>query len=116
MLAMFCGSTLLQQVPQTYVQVDSGRPRLSAHDRYIIYKSLRIVNCNLKDRLEIEDIICPILVNNCHYTLHQALSVYSGLNLRCSEVIRSSLEKALKLLPGSSGAFLTFAGTKMALM
>ena len=82
----------------------------------IIYKSLKIVNPNLRDRLEIDDIKCPMLVNNCHYTLHQALSVYSGLNLRCSEGIRSSLEEALKHLSGSSGAFLTFAGTTVALM
>ena len=47
---------------------------------------------------------------------HQALSVSSGLNLRCSEGIRSSLEVSLKHLPGSSGAFLTFAGTTVALM
>ena len=46
----------------------------------IIYKSLKIVNPNLRDRLEIEDIKCPMLVNNCHYTLHQALSVY-GVNV-----------------------------------
>ena len=81
----------------------------------IIYKSLKIVNPNLRDHLETEDIKCPMLVN-CHYTLHQALGVYSGLNLRCSEGIRSSLEEALKHLPGSSGAFLTFAGTKVSLM
>ena len=31
-LAMLCDSTLLQ-VPQTCVQVDSGRPRLSGDDR-----------------------------------------------------------------------------------
>ena len=42
--------------------------------------------------------------------------MYGGLNLRCSEAIRSSLEEALKHLPGSSGAFLTFAGTMMALI
>ena len=77
----------------------------------IIYKSLRIVNRNLRDHLEIEDIKCPILVNNSHYTLHQALSVYGGLDLQCS-----SLEEALKHLPGSSGVFLTFAGTTVALM
>ena len=94
------------------VQVDSGRPRLSADEG----GRLKIVNPNLRDRLEIEDIKCPMLVNNCHYTLHQALSVYGGLNLRCSEWIRSSLEEVLKHLPGSSGAFLTFAGTMVALM
>ena len=82
----------------------------------IIYKSLNIVNPNLRDHLEIEDIKCPMLVNNCHYTLHQALSVYGELNLRCSEGIRSSLQEALMHLPGSSGAFLTFAGTTVALM
>ena len=59
---------------------------------------------------------CPILVNNFHYTLHQAFSVYGGLNLQCSEEIRSSLEDALKHLPGSSGAFLSFAGPTVALM
>ena len=42
--------------------------------------------------------------------------MYGGLHLRCSEGIRSSLEEALKHLPGSSGAFLTFAGTMVALM
>ena len=31
-LTMLCGSTLLQQVPQTCVQMDSGRPRLSVDD------------------------------------------------------------------------------------
>ena len=57
-----------------------------------------------------------MLVNNSHYALHQALSVYGGLNLHCSEGIRSSLEEALKQLPGSLGAFLTFARTMVALM
>ena len=82
----------------------------------IIHKSLRIVNHNLRDHLEIEDMKCPILVNNSHYTLHQALSVYGGLNLQCSEGIPSSLEEALRHLPGSLGSFLTFAGTTVALM
>ena len=40
--------------------------------------------------------------------------MHGGLNLHCSEGIRSSLEEALKHLPGSSGAFLTFAGTTVA--
>ena len=42
--------------------------------------------------------------------------MYGGLNLRCSEGIRSSLEVALKHLPGPLGAFLTFVGTAVALM
>ena len=92
---------VVQQHSPTTNTTDMSRSTLADLDYLvmmgdIIYKSLKIVNPSLRDRLEIEDIKCPMLVNNCHYTLHQALSVYGGLNLRCSEGIRSSLEEALK--------------------